>query len=171
MIHEATQLKLQAYLDGELTGSAARGVAEWLDQDAEAQGLCAELQRTKALLAAGELERPVPQSCEFYWAGVRREILAPDAPDAPANPPARPSRFIGWLKFVAPAGALALLAALALLVHPGRSLPPTSTTPMTQASPTTLSMPEEIETPMAQASFISFRSEADRMSVVWVNTR
>ena len=50
-----SELKLQAYLDGELSPRQARKVSAWLAQDQEAQQLFAELKNTKTALAGCDL--------------------------------------------------------------------------------------------------------------------
>ena len=56
------QLKLQAYLDGELPEGEAREVAGLLAQDAEARALLAELKNTRAALAGFEADIKLPES-------------------------------------------------------------------------------------------------------------
>ena len=45
-----SQLKLQAYLDGELSPREARRVESWLAEDQQARLLVAELKNTKAAI-------------------------------------------------------------------------------------------------------------------------
>src|SRR6266513_3336151 len=68
------QLKLQAYLDGELPDGEAREAAGLLAQDAEARALLAELKKTRAALAGFETDIKLPESREFYWSKIEREI-------------------------------------------------------------------------------------------------
>ena len=68
------QLKLQAYLDGELPDGEAREAADLLAQDAEARALLAELKNTRAALAGFEADIKLPESREFYWSKIEREI-------------------------------------------------------------------------------------------------
>src|SRR5881296_2996806 len=74
MINHETELKLQAYLDGELSPGEAKTVADLLRRDAGAQALYQELRIAKSLLAENELERKLPESGEFYWSKIRRQI-------------------------------------------------------------------------------------------------
>ena len=55
MKHEL-ELKLQAHLDGELTGREAKEIAALRDHDREASALLGELQNTRIALAGNELE-------------------------------------------------------------------------------------------------------------------
>lgn len=103
------QLKLQACLDGELPEGERRAVETWLSGDAEAAALLAELRHTNAALADFERELKLPESREFYWSKIHREIQRQQSF-------ARPARAAGWLagwrRLFVPASALAGLAAL-----------------------------------------------------------
>jgi anti-sigma factor RsiW len=68
------QFKLQAHLDGELSDSEAREVASLLAQDADAAALYAELTNTRGALKGFESEIKLPESREFYWSKIQREI-------------------------------------------------------------------------------------------------
>jgi anti-sigma factor RsiW len=71
---EDLQLKLQAYLDGELSSGEAQAMTELLAQDAAARDLLVELTNTRAALLSHESEIKVPDSREFYWSKIRRQI-------------------------------------------------------------------------------------------------
>jgi anti-sigma factor RsiW len=121
MDHEK-QLKLQAFLDEELSEAEANEVASWLAKDQEATLLLAELRNTRQSMARFEAGVRLPESREFYWSKIQREIerLAPAA----ARPePARASWFAAWRKFLIPAGAVAALL-IAVLVTIGPPSPP-----------------------------------------------
>jgi len=159
MINHQTQLKLQAYLDGELPPGEARAIGELLACEAEAQPLLEELKATRALLVGNELELKLPETREFYWSKIQRQVEREEqrepAVDAPA--PAPP----WWIRFLAPAGALAVLAVLVLIAlrSPERSQPLLASDDS-----------HEIETPLEETSSFSFRSEAAAMTVVWVDS-
>ena len=69
-----TQLKLQAYLDGELSVGEARQVEIWLAEDHDARSLLGELKNTKAALSSHSANVELPESREFYWNKIEREI-------------------------------------------------------------------------------------------------
>src|SRR5438445_3348784 len=103
------QLKLQAYLDGELPEAEAREVANWLAQDREAVALHAELRNTRQAMVGLEVGIELPESREFFWSKIEREILRQQAPE----PVARPMALLALLRrLLMPAGGLALLAIL-----------------------------------------------------------
>ncbi len=79
---ENEQLKLQAYLDGELPEAERREVARWLDTSDEARSLLAELQHARAAVRGNELERKPDCTREFYWSGIARAIDASEAQTA-----------------------------------------------------------------------------------------
>lgn len=68
------QLKLQAWLDGELPAGEAAEIARLVERDVEARALVAELRNTHAAMEAFESTLTVPESREFHWSKIRREI-------------------------------------------------------------------------------------------------
>src|ERR1043166_1168522 len=101
------QLKLQAYLDGELPDGEAREAAELLAQDAEARALLAELKNTSAALAGFEADIKLPESREFYWSKIEREIERQSRTIEPERKFAAP--FVFFRRILAPVGAVAVL--------------------------------------------------------------
>lgn len=114
---QETQFKLQAYLDGELSTAECAEMETLLRQDELARNLMTELSQTTRVLTAHEPNLKVPESREFYWSKIQREInLGP----APALAPAVS---IGtWLRrLLVPAGAVAGLAIAVTLSLPRES--------------------------------------------------
>ena len=56
------ELKLLAYVDGELSAREAKGLADAIAGDQEAQALVAELRLSKQFLAGNEPEMKVPET-------------------------------------------------------------------------------------------------------------
>src|SRR5437016_5042515 len=102
--------QIQAFLDGELSGRQARKVQQWLASDGEAQALLRELQATKSALAQNEPQLALPETREFYWSKIQRQIEAA-VPDREA---AQQSLWPGWRRYFAPITAVAAVAMLAL---------------------------------------------------------
>jgi len=148
-----TGIKLQAYLDGELTGRDARRVAVLLETDAEARTLFAELQQTQTLLVANEPEFRLPESREFYWSKIEREISRLET--APSE-----SRELPWVLFFRRhLGAFAgtsVAAALVMFVAFQMNIVPRD-------------LFEEIDNPLDETSSFSFRSESQKMTLVWIS--
>src|SRR5713101_6879485 len=81
-MNQKSELRLQSYLDGELSPREARRVAEWLGRNPEAQALLGELKMARTALAGNEPELHLPESREFYWSKIRREIQRPEKAEA-----------------------------------------------------------------------------------------
>lgn len=69
-----TQIKIQAFLDGELAGAEAREIAALIARDRDAAALHAELKNTRRALAGAEQGITLPETREFYWSKISREI-------------------------------------------------------------------------------------------------
>ena len=101
MINHETELKLQAYLDGELSPGEAKAVEDLTNRDADAWALFEELKLTKSLLAENELEVRLPESRGFYWSKIQRQIEREEKEQASEQTEAAASSW--WLRFLAPA--------------------------------------------------------------------
>ena len=154
-----SQLRVQTFLDGELPAQEAQAAADWLTRDAEAQALHAELKATKSLLAGNEVEFKLPEGKEFYWSKIAREIERNEGRSVPPTPV---RAWSSWWRWVAPLGGVAILA-LVLSLSGKLSL-------NSRSILVSLGDVQEIETPLDDVSVISFRSESEGMSVVWVNS-
>jgi hypothetical protein len=106
------QFKLQAYLDGELPESEAREVANWLAQDQEAVALLGELRQTRKALAGFEDGIRLPESREFYWSKISRELERLETP-APVTP--RVPFILRLRRALMPATAVAALVLAGLI--------------------------------------------------------
>jgi anti-sigma factor RsiW len=146
-------VQLQAHLDGELTGREMQQVAALLESDADARALFSELQQTRTLLKGNEPEFRLSESREFFWSKIEREIEKLDA--EPASSPATP-----WVSFVrrhlAAIGGLTVATALVMF----------AVFQMNIVSP---SMLEEIDNPLDDVGTFSFRSESQKMTLVWIS--
>ena len=93
-MNEELPIKLQALLDGELPETEARAMLNLIARDAEAAALHTELKNTRQALA--KFERPIqlPESREFYWSKIAREIERAEPQSEPA--PRRHGIFSFW---------------------------------------------------------------------------
>ena len=112
MMEYHSQLKLQSYLDGELSEEEIRKVEQWLASDEQGRALLEELKHTRSALAGFEAGVKLPESREFFWSKVQRQIEREARPE-----PARQRAPFGaaWRRFLMPAGATAGLAVALLL--------------------------------------------------------
>jgi anti-sigma factor RsiW len=117
-MNDEQQLQLQAFLDGELPENEAREVAAWVARDRQAADLVKELRNTRQALTGSAPRLNVPESREFYWSKIEREIrrLQPE-PSAPAPVPVL-TRLLRRLASAGAIAALLLIGALAAL-HSG----------------------------------------------------
>ncbi len=139
-------LRLQACLDGELSAREREKTAAWLAGQPEAEALFDELQTTRTALAGNEPEVNVPETREFYWSKISRQIeLLERAP--------RWSTPAWWLKYLSPVAGTALL--LAVLTFSGSNF-------------FSALDDEESGSPALETSAVVFRSQADEMTVVWL---
>lgn len=146
-------LKYQAFVDGELSESEASQVARTIEGDPEAQALVAELRGTKALLTANEAEVKLPESREFFWSKIQREIERLEAEPAAAR--IEGGWWAGWRRFLSPLAGVAVIAFLAVTAM---RMYVNNTTPADYLA--------EIENLSDESTSYSFRS--GNMFVVWV---
>jgi len=112
MIDFDTQIKIQAFLDGELGEADTLDIAALIAADREAAALHKELKQTRQALLVGGEGVSVPETRDFYWSKIRREIEELE--------PARPvqadvslwHQVARWLK---PFGAVAAAAIVGIL--------------------------------------------------------
>jgi anti-sigma factor RsiW len=153
MEHEA-QLKLQAFLDGELPEAEANKVAQWLNQDRDAAALAAELRQTHDALAGFETGVRLPESREFFWSKIERDIRRSEAP-RPVSEPAGISFLARLRRFLAPATAVALVVMAGLIV--------------TRQDSSSLSSGAEMETALSDAGAFTYRDFNAGATLVWLS--
>jgi anti-sigma factor RsiW len=158
MMSFGTLLKLQAYLDGELSSRQAAKMARFVANNAEAQLWLEELRAVKTLLAGNEPKMAVSESREFYWSRIARAI---ESQAAPAQREVRHGA-IRWLGWLLPAGAAAALV-LMLAGSPRFGALHLARTGTSTEAP-------EIESPLDDVTVMSFHSSTEGMTVVWINS-
>lgn len=159
-----TQLKIQAYLDNELSPGEARKLAAMLSSHREAQDLYAELRATKEAIRTNEPERKLEDSRDFYWSQLQRRIVNAEREPAPKTSPL-------WVRWLAPVvGTAALFALLTVVMNPGARLSGRSEQTISAASPVH-PVQGEIEDLVPEISSVTFRSEEHGVTVVWLTSR
>ena len=147
------QLRLQAFLDGELPEAEASKVADRVARDREAAAMLEELRTTCDALAGSETGIQLPESREFFWSKVQREIQRLETP-APRSAPE--PLFARWRRFLVPASALALVFVAALLLIQ----------PVGQIGGTAAG---DIETALADAGAFTYRDYSAGTTLVWLS--
>ena len=150
-MNQELALKYQAFVDGELSESEARRVAQVLEGDADARALVAELRNSKAMLSGNEPEVTLPESREFYWGKIQRQIECLEREPVAAGP-----RWLavlaGWRRFVAPLAGVAVITFLGMVA-------------VRFYNPEPVDYLAEIENLSEESTAYSFR--AGNMFVVW----
>lgn len=152
-----TCLKIQSWVDGELPAHEAGQIERLVATDPQARALAEQLRSLKTVLRDAEIERPVPMGREEYWGGIAVALGA-------ANQPRPAAAGVGrsrprWWRWLVPAGLAAVLAMAWWIQVAERPAP---RAPLSYA---------EIESLVEDSSSITFRSESERMTIVWVDTR
>ena len=141
-------MKLQACVDGELSPREAAKMAAWIDRDAEAKALFTELKSTREVLADNEPELLLPESREFHWSKIAREIERYESRPAMVRRLSSPA---WWLRYFSPVAATAVVAAMVILWPAMNGFDAdTQTGPSPESSP------------------IVFRSQSEGLTVVWL---
>ena len=157
-MNKELHLRVQSYLDGELSDREARQVETRLSQDADARALQAELAMAKGFLKANEPERQVPDSREFYWSKIQREIERAESVVISSGQ----SPWATWRKFLVPVAGVALVALMVVSTIRFNAVP---------TMDPYVSHLAEIENLSEHSGSFSFRSQSENMFVVWVYDR
>jgi anti-sigma factor RsiW len=150
MMDGERELKLQAYVDGELAPEEARRVGEWLDQDEQARALLGELRDTRRVLSSFEEPMKLPESREFFWSKIERQIQFEARPRTAAG---GASLLEGWRRFLVPASSLAALvvAGSFAVFGPARSSGP------------------EFEAALSDPGAFTYRDYASGTTLIWLS--
>ena len=74
MNENETELKVQALVDGELTGREAEDLRARIETDDGLRKLHARLTAVRGLMAGAELPRTLPESGDFHWSQISKAI-------------------------------------------------------------------------------------------------
>jgi negative regulator of sigma E activity len=157
-MNQDLELKLQAWVDGELPPSEAAQIARLLSTDAEAQALAGELRMTRGFLADSEPEHPLPEGRDFHWSKIRREIERVERAESPARASGG-SWIAAFGRMLAPVAGVALVA-LVTLVSLNFFQRSEGGDPLANMV--------EVENPSEHIGSISYRSQSENMFVVWL---
>ncbi len=151
MMEYEEQLKLQAYLDGELPEREAQQIAKRVTAEPEAAALLTELRQTRQAVAMFEQELKLPESRDFFWSKIERELRRAEAQPEPAVAPIVP-----WLvqlrRWLVPAAGVALVAVVSLLSIRETGTPSRS----------------HIETALADSGAVTYHDYNNGATLVWL---
>jgi anti-sigma factor RsiW len=149
-----TQLKIQAFLDGELPEGEAREIAALIASDLEAAMLHTELKNTRRALSQAESGLRVPETREFYWSKINREIERLEQRDTDTS--SSPSDWYWLARFVklfVPVAAVVLIGYFAFL--------------RVEQKPSVATGATEVQVALANAEAITFRDFSDDTTFIW----
>ncbi|MBL9168762.1 MAG: hypothetical protein JNN07_13575 [Verrucomicrobiales bacterium] len=150
-------IKLQAYVDGELSGGERLALEKLLAEDASLQALRQELVMVKEALREADPVVSVPASREFYWSQIERRLERVEAQNEVAA--VSGGWWSGWLRrTLLPLTGTALAGLVLIMSLRDGSLPGVSVA----------SLHEETESPLEETSAVTFRSESEKVTVVWL---
>jgi anti-sigma factor RsiW len=155
-MNEEQQLKLQAFLDGELPAGEAREIAALVQRDAAAAALLAELKTTRAALAGAEPAASVPETREFYWSKIEREIRKLDPVES-----RRAAPLVSWRRLLWPISAAAVCFAL-VMIETSRMNQPEAVAAVSADTDAPI-----VEPAQAGSEAITYQDKADNTTLVW----
>ena len=154
-MNNETQFKVQAYADGELSEREAQSLLQQLEGDAEGKALLGELQMTRMVLRGNELEIKLPETREFYWSKIQREI------DRSTPASSRAAKWSWWKPIYGRvATGFAAGCALLMITFMAFNEPRRSSYAM-----------DEVEGTTDEMGSITFHSDKDGMTVVYLFDR
>ena len=156
MNENETELKVQALVDGELTGREAEKLRARLESDAGLRTLHARLTAMRGLMTGAELPRTLPESGDFHWSQISKAI---EREERQAKRLARPAsgakRLLRWMVPMAGAACLLLLLTLQQTTQPDLSI--------------SIGSDHELELSIDDLDVMTFNTGDDAMSVVWLD--
>jgi anti-sigma factor RsiW len=120
MMEQDWQLKVQSFVDGQLDEVEMREVAALVARNPEVAALVQEFKHTRQALAGYEELQPVPETREFYWSKIERQIAREPRTEAVRESPSPLAILLRWLLPVGGAVALAVAGFFLADGHGGR---------------------------------------------------
>jgi hypothetical protein len=154
-MNDELQLKLQAWVDGELSDADSAKMARLAAEDSDAAGLVTALRSLKTSMSGADLPRSLPETGEFYWSKIQRQIQSETRPDSSPEP----GLMARWRSFLIPLAGLAAASCVALLT-------------LTQTRPLAHSATDDEFTSSDEAmETTTFRDQSSGLTVVWMQDR
>ena len=156
MNENETELKVQALVDGELTGREAEELLSRLESDAGLKALHTRLTVVRGLMADAELPRTLPESGDFHWSQISKAIEREDRETKRLAKPASNTNW--WLRWLMPMVGMACLVLVLSLQQ--------TTMPDLDIL---LGSDHELELSIEDLDVMTFNTGDDNMSVVWLD--
>ena len=153
------ELKVQAWVDGELPDRDIRDVARLVESDLQAGSLVNELRMTKGMFSGNETTPTLPEGREFFWSKIQRDIQRIET--------AEPKRLhvldwiLSWRRFAGPISGMALIAFMSVV----------SLNIARQGKAAASNRPVEVENLCEEVGSIAYKSQSDNMFVVYLYNR
>ncbi len=153
------QLKLQAFLDGELPEGEAREILSWTQRDSAAAALLTELRNTRAAMTQAEPHLSLPESREFFWSKIEHEIQRQE-PASDSAPEV--SIFTALCRWLLPVVAVSALVIAGLIAHFN----------VTKSAVATVADADEptVETTLANSDATTYRDASEGTTLVWFSS-
>ena len=156
MNENETELKVQALVDGELTGREAEKLRARLESDAGLRTLHARLTAMRGLMTGAELPRTLPESGDFHWSQISEAIRHEERETKRlARPASGANRLLRWVVPLAGVACLVLLLTLQQTTKPDLGI--------------SLGSDHELELSIDDLDVMTFNTGDDTMSVVWLD--
>lgn len=160
-MNDEQQLKLQAFLDGELPEREAREILAWTQRDGAAAALLQELKNTRQAIVNSEPHLSLPESREFFWSKIEREIQRLEPPAAAAPEPSVLAALRRWLLPAVAAGALAIAGVIAHFNAPKAVVETVADADADAPS---------VETTLANSDATTYRDASEGTTLVWFSS-
>lgn len=162
-------IQIQAYIDGELSPEDTLQLLAQFESDPEAHQFCEALKFEKSLLTEmGEKNHELPVAHSYFWKGIASSIQSEEALKVVPMTPAPTKGVPQWLSWLIPVGITACIAIVAVQSDFLGSVMDGIRSTGKKAARRAPSF-HEIDSQQKNAGFISFRSESEGVSVVWIS--
>ena len=156
MNENETQLKIQALVDGELTGREAEELRARMETDAGLRELHERLTAVRGLMAGAELSRTLPESGDFHWSQISQAIGHGEREARRlAKPATRANWLLRWVMPLAGVACLVLVLSLQQTKMPDLNI--------------LLGGDHELELTADEIDVMTFNTGDDTMSIVWLD--
>jgi len=158
MNENENELKVQALVDGELTGAEAEALRERMETDDRLRELHAQLTAVRGLMAGAELPRALPELGDFHWNQISEAIRREERQTKRV---ARPASGANWLlRWVTPLVGVACILLLFTSLSRHNEPPDLGIR---------LVSDHELELSADEIDVMTFNTGDDNISIVWLD--